>query len=503
MSPKLDSLFFGLLLLLTACGSQKSAVTSSPITLDFLNFTADKAKLEAFKSIKHDNKFQVKVENINKSLWTILDSTKQENFNTAMPDIFKGIKLPAFLNLDLPAPAMENSAAAPDSVVLSLDDLKALFNIIATAREEVDKAVELNNILKGYYADCGSTYAAISSSLASETHALFPGIATARALQPAQLSAHLKKQVTESRAALKKLKENVPLYIEQQYSSISAEMAGDIWSFKNLPPDKVKEKEKYQVQGRKSQMKESEIEQTKRHIESVNTALKSGEAIVSEIETFFTDNKIGELINNYNLINESNFTYYTDELTVKNDQVILNLQFVPLKPLACNLPSKQRVKVELKTYGGLKVDFSTGFFVMGGNDDFLGRELYYKSVGADNSTIESKDGGKRALLGIGGLMHIYWRSGYKVNWAISPGISTTTGFDAANFHLGASLLSSGKNRIAVTAGLTLKESKIVDRRFELGTPYAKSTLPEAPPTIKVFPKAGWFLSLTYNWSREK
>ena len=87
--------------------------------------------------------------------------------------------------------------------------------------------------------------------------------------------------------------------------------------------------------------------------------------------------------------------------------------------------------------------------------------------------------------------------------AFSPGLSTSAGFDQLNFHLGVSLIFGNKNRLLVTGGLTLRETKILDRNFDLDTAYETSALPESPPTISVFPKAGYFISLTYNFSKFK
>ena len=100
-------------------------------------------------------------------------------------------------------------------------------------------------------------------------------------------------------------------------------------------------------------------------------------------------------------------------------------------------------------------------------------------------------------------MHIYKRTTKKVNWAISPGLSASTDFDQLNFHLGGSAIFGHKNRIVITAGVTLRESKILDKSFKLDTEYNTADLPEAPPAIKVFPRFGYFLSLTYNFSKFK
>lgn len=65
------------------------------IKINFLSLK-DKPK---FKKVHHDSTYVMKIENINLSLYKIDDTSGQQNFNTEMPDIFKGIKLPGYLNL--------------------------------------------------------------------------------------------------------------------------------------------------------------------------------------------------------------------------------------------------------------------------------------------------------------------------------------------------------------------------------------------------------------------
>ena len=215
------------------------------------------------------------------------------------------------------------------------------------------------------------------------------------------------------------------------------------------------------------------------------------------------ENKIQNLIDNYNKINASNFTFITDPVKVEADEVTFDIKISSEGLLPCNIPNKKSILEKYKTKGGWKFDFSTGVFFNFGDEDFLGREIQYKPVDTANVTIESKDGSNRALLSIGALMHIYKRKCGKVQIAFSPGLSTTTGFDELNFHLGLSAIFGRKNRIVFTGGLTFREAKILDTNYEYDTIYKKDELPESPPTIKVFPRTGGFVSLTYNFSKFK
>ena len=126
------------------------------------------------------------------------------------------------------------------------------------------------------------------------------------------------------------------------------------------------------------------------------------------------------------------------------------------------------------------------------------------------STIELQDEGNRVLLSIGALLHIYPRKFQMNNFtlALSPGISTSNGFDNINYHLGLSGIVGKKNRIVFTLGFTFRESLVFDDKsnlnrgitpFALNTSYSNEVLPEIPPVRKDF-RSGLFFGLSYNLS---
>jgi len=107
------------------------------------------------------------------------------------------------------------------------------------------------------------------------------------------------------------------------------------------------------------------------------------------------------------------------------------------------------------------------------------------------------------LLSIGAFAHLYKRTGRQVIWALSPGVSTTTAFDGFLFHLGGSALLGRETRLVITLGATFKESAQLDQRYRVDATYPTEALPREVPTVKVFPRAGWFVALTYNLSSFK
>ena len=151
----------------------------------------------------------------------------------------------------------------------------------------------------------------------------------------------------------------------------------------------------------------------------------------------------------------------------------------------------------------MKIDFSAGAMINGGNGDFIGNEYENFETDDTNSIIRIKDGGSRALLSIGAFMHIYDRGARNVKLAFSPGISTNEDFDGLIYHLGGSLIFGKKDRLIFTTGLSMKSSKILDKNYSVGEEYETSSLPETPSTIKVFPRLGYFFSLSYNLTSNK
>lgn len=479
-------------------------VPKDSLEFDFMDFAKSQKTLDSYKLIKNGNKFKLKITNINKTLWNISDSTRQQSFNTEMPAIFSGIKLPGYLNLSVPSPSngIIPAGDSPGYEGPTFNDINAWLNTISNAKKVLNNTNDLNNEFKNLYANCADKYAVIDATKLELVKNFLPTGESTRATQIQAIKKYLRAQVTASVESLDKLKGGIPIYLAEQQNKINSATEGIIWEWKNNPPPKTPI-QPYIIAGKGAQKAENKNEAIKAHMEAIKASLTKATETVDEIKKFLDDNKIEELITNYSLINESNWVYYTNEMKVKQDEVNIDLAITAIKPLTCDMPAKRKIQTDYQTYGGLKVDFSTGVFVMFGNDDFVGRDLYYKPVDSVTTMIKSKDGGNRLLLGIGGLMHIYWRSQSTVNWAISPGLSTTTAFEGLNFHLGGSLIVGGKNRIVFTVGAVFREAKVLDKEFELDKNYAKAKLPEAVPTIKVFPKFGGFFSLTYNWSKLK
>lgn len=466
----------------------------------------DLSNMPKYKIVLHGQSYIMKIENINRSLFKVESTVSQQDHNTAIPEIFKSIKLPGYLNLALPTDPQEvvpkNVGHAPGITPGDYKDLiKNNLATIKNSNRRIGATVVLNNEMKNLFSSCDKSFESIKKELDSTVNS-FLGISSSDSkVLSAALKSFLETNIQNAVSSNEALDTLVPIHLY----SINVKMkenADNIIS--KLEKENLNEKDTKNARklfALKAAKDENEL--LKNYKDSLKVVVAKASGLVTELKQFRDENKIQDLVNNFNMINYSNFTYTSEPIKVMSDEVKFDIKITSDKLIPCNIPTKISISETYKTKGGLKVDFSTGIFFNGGNQDFLGRELLYKPVNDSNVKIESKDGGKRLLISVGALMHIYKRSGNNVNWAISPGLSTSTVFDGINFHLGGSAIFGGENRIVITGGMVLRESKILDKNYNYSTQYLKNDMPDSPPTIKVFPKVGWFFSLTYNFSKFK
>lgn len=460
------------------------------IRIDFFNLNARRK----YKYVRYGHKYVMEITNLNQSLYKVEGTVVGTDFNTDMPAIFSKIELPGYLNFALP----EMDAAKSLKVTNSVDDsIKNFIVTIETSYLGIRKTIVLNNEFINLYTSCDLTYAEIEKQLMGHVNT-YLGEKTnkmTRKEQEAQLKVILSKFIFDAKDAGRYLDKLVPPRL--------AVLKLDLEKNRNLI-DSLKAI-KVQTESIKKLIVEKTSQNTAitTYSDSLKLLVTKVQGFVAELDKFNDDNKINALINNYKMINPSHFTYYTNAVKAKKDEMAFDIRISSDKLLPCNNQTKVSLSETYAAKGGFKVDFSTGIFFSSGNDDFMGRELEYKKQTDSTKTIVAKDGGKRAVIGVGALMHGYWRTGGCMNVGFGAGLSTTAAFDALNFHLGLSLLCGREDRFVITGGITMREAEILDKQYDYNTVYANDALPDAPPTIKVFPQYGGFISLTYNWSKLK
>lgn len=490
--------FFFSLILLSLSEAYAQEVVPEVLSFDFLNPSGFKK----YRTALYGSKVVVRLQNINKHLYKINESFTQSDFNTSLPGIFSGVELPDYLRLSLPGiPRNAEGVALIASLPDGSPEIDKHLNRIAKSGDLINAAVTYNNSLSNLYQSCDEPYADIEKEVIRITKD-FLGVAypETRVDQAAGIRKELESAVEMAVRAREYIMQKIPDYM----NAIDGQMKASeriVWEWDKFPLDK--KDSRYRSELMRYRDAKLAIEAYKNQKDSINTVIKKAYDLVSAMEKFRNENKIQVLVNNYRIINEGNFTFQTDTLRVSRDEVTLKITVNPVKELVCEGIEGLIVSETYRTKGGWKVDFSAGLFLNGGSSDFLGNEFQYNAVTDSTVSIQRKDGGGGSLLSVGAFMHIYRRSGTNFNLAISPGLSTTTSFDGLNFHLGGSAIIGRQERLVLTLGATAREVKVLDTHYREDVPYMKSDLPDSPPTVKVFPKFGWFISLTYNWSKLK
>ena len=497
-------------------------VTDAPI--DFLKL--DNADLTQF--LKYNKKARVKISNINRFIYKVSVEKTETDFNVTVPAVLSGIKLPGFLTTQMPA---TTGAPAPKTITpgvrtasqLEQELIDALKELIK-ARNYLNAAVDMHNKVVHISKDCNSDYSQIESLAIAEIKTFLTG--TLKTTIPG-LADELETGITTSMTTVKDLYPVIEELLKKwkdrsllEYRITKKGLNDQLVTRKNKIADLQEElkaltapaakaaklaeirTEEKQAAGIELTLKENEEDYTAK-TKVFDDAVTKGKTLFDEINKFKDEGKLYSLVDDIRKVNLSNYTYYSEMVEMKKDEAKFSFSVAADGPMACDKASEQKFTVKLRAKGGIKLDFSTGFFLNFGNDDFLGKEYYYKSFNTANDTVSiiSADAGKRILLSIGALMHIYWRTSTLLKPGIAIGASVSTGFDALNLHVGPCLIIGDKDRLCVTGGLSLREVKTLDKRYETDRLYVKKLLPDAIPTIKKFPATGFFLAVTYNFSR--
>lgn len=480
------------------------------------------------ETFDYKRKIKVEISNVNRFLYKLSDEKTETDFNVQPPAILTGLKLPGFLNTGAPAPA----GGAPFTKEIKRDTLKIMtpvklqealqanLDALINTQKYVDSAVNLHNKIAHISKDCDATFQVIEGKVHGELknftklQASIPVlIDTVETTLDSMLRAapelyrvieQLKKDLLEKNLAQFRANQHV-----QKENIVTAK--ADVTT---LQEKLKKEKNTNHRASLSSQIKEQEkevrdeegnletmIEDHTASDKDIDGLVEKAKALADEIRKFREEGKAFTIVEDIKKVNEANYSYYTELVKMTKDEVKFAINAASESPLPCNKPNEQKFTVTLRTKGGVKLDFSTGVFLNFGNNEFLGQQFYYKPLTDSLSTIAMVDAGKRVGVGIGALMNIYWRSPSHIKGGGAIGVSTTTGFDALNLHLGLSLILGDKERFCITPGLVLREVDGLDNRYVIGNTYATALLPEAVPVTKKFPKSGFFVSFTYNVSR--
>ena len=164
-------------------------------------------------------------------------------------------------------------------------------------------------------------------------------------------------------------------------------------------------------------------------------------------------NKLIAGIDYYNRVQSAKFEVYTDAQQLNDDKITIT----PKLKNAKGDIIKEYNPIEIKTRGGWKVDFSSGYLL-----SFQGDDNYtnlYDSSGIIGVQKNKTDKLKHA---IGALFNAYIRNGKDFNAGLSLGISIPTDGTNIGFFGGVSALMLEKNRLVLTGGLAYNKVHLLN-----------------------------------------
>jgi len=504
------------------CGISISSYCQTIFPVNFLTHPAD-----AKETYPTNSSVKVRIDNINRFIYKVVGEKTETDFNVTVPAALTGIKMPAFFTTETaagptPAPSVvaQNLAAgltADQRYTEITNNITQIINV----RERLNNAILMHNDVVHIGKDCDHDYTTIAASALARVKVYLPNASTTIEIIAPVVEAELLENIRIANVSYAQIEAGVALWetlsltdFRTNQKNFNATLRGLKGELKDLEEALKAAKTAAQKAKIKADIstKEAEITGVENSIENgkedfatrkkkLDDKVAHAKELLAEINKFNEEGKLITLVDDIKKINPSNFSYYSETVKLKKDETKFHFTVSAEGQLTCNKPNEDKFDVTVRSEGGVKLDFSTGLFANFGNKEFLGQDFYYKPLNATTATIATHENGRKALFGLGALMHIYRRSpsAFKVGFAV--GASTTTNFDVVNLHAGVSFILGDKERFCITPGITLREAKVLDKSYALDTVYDITTLPEEVPTIKKFPVAGFFLSFTYNVSR--
>ncbi|QJB30891.1 hypothetical protein HF329_06080 [Chitinophaga oryzae] len=474
---------------------------------------------------RHGSLIVLEIVNINKSRYNIQVNSTSTNFFLQQPDILKKLDGSAVkLNTtEDPKPDEGSSFAFNDGVLAlraqlqeELTPFKASYKKLNDkldsywkSLEDFTKAVDVlqhsllyKNELTTVKDACDGTYAKAEQDLLTATTAFVNNnkiknetAATSKDLLLAQVTNiidHYTKIATTEKANLEQLEKDIEEEVKPFKEVSDNVMAG-------LQPLKKGAKSMDFVKD--STILEKAIRITYERVDAV----QSNKTIVSKagdlVDNYVLLDQKTLIANSYKMITPVNYTIRHTALADK-DELKFEIKIDPKDNTICADPGLQ-TPIIVKTFGGFKIDFSTGFFMNFGNNNFFDQSYRLDSIAGDpdHATIARNDNRNKVIPSLGALMHAYYRTGWAVQPALAIGVSLSTGSSTKfNYHAGISLAAGRDQRIVASFGWTLTQATLLSSKYQEGQVVARSAMGTTVET-ESFHRWGNFLAVTYNLTR--
>ena len=465
----------------TLMNSCKTSYT--PLSIPINNIPPDIIKI---KKVPYGKEVSVKVININKDLYDVtINGTKTSN-NTEVPSVL------SLASLLLPAeiPSVNSHSESVSSVIKAngIIRMSAIVDInpiptncsgflqheqtiikqegdnLKIAAERIDKIIQFYNYLGRLQQLCGFSSDSIISAKNITAQNIFGSTDT---------------------SIIRSYINNTIQNVIVSYQAIQIAMDQiDSLNYHSACPQSEKDKMKLLL-----------------YTEREKSAITSLDELYKKIQDLNTNDEASVIIKRFISINASNYTVTSETIKAKQaDRIQFTVSIKPKSWVPCDAVEKN-FKVTYKVNGGIKVDFSSGIFGNFGNNNFHGNTYYLDSL---YEIRQLKTSPKSIIPSIGGLLHIYYRTGTDVNAGVAAGASLTTDLKITNFHAGVSLMLNVDNeilnRLVLTGGLTWRYVKDLSTNYATGNSVDKNLTIDQLETGKY--KQGGFVAFTWNLTKK-
>ncbi|MDF0717002.1 hypothetical protein PY092_12640 [Muricauda sp. 334s03] len=207
------------------------------------------------------------------------------------------------------------------------------------------------------------------------------------------------------------------------------------------------------------------------------------------------ENKVNAGIRLYQKIDDACFTIYGDAGHATGDVFTAKIALKNAKGDTLHTYKP----ITLKTKGGVKVNFSSGYML-----SFKGNESYSSFRASDSSATSIKANNKDKMThALGALVHVYPRGFKDIQPGISAGLSVEDDADLG-FYLGLSALFTESNRFVLTAGVSMtKIDKLNTANLSDVSNGIRTFISEDNTNInydKVY-RPAFFVGVTFNLSK--
>ena len=201
MKSSFSKLIIALIIL---CNCHVSAQTTLSTDTNYDKIIIDFKDLSSFKAtdiLEKGKTYVFELKNVNRHIYKVESSLSQTDFNITVPSVFKGIKLPAYLNLSLPN-ASNNIKGALNSPFDSQSPKRNLDKILAkidTLNASLVGLVNYDHQLSSIVNNCEKNYDDLESELETNTNALTGSYDTYGSAQTDSLLAMTSELVTDAK----------------------------------------------------------------------------------------------------------------------------------------------------------------------------------------------------------------------------------------------------------------------------------------------------------------